>query len=136
MPFIARHTRLILLISGVLTCTLLYAAVAPQAAVLSMFGAPLAEGALVEIVVRSWGLLIALLGAMLIYAAFRPALRPLVLSVAGLSKLFFVGLLLVLGGEFLTKTWSVIAIDGLAVLLYALCLPQALREARAVSGDH
>ena len=41
MPFIARHTRLILLISGVLTCTLLYAAVAPQAAVLSMFGAPL-----------------------------------------------------------------------------------------------
>ena len=85
---------------------------------------------------RSWGLLIALLGAMLIYAAFRPALRPLVLSVAGLSKLFFVGLLLVLGGEFLTKTWSVIAIDGLAVLLYALCLPQALREARAVSGDH
>lgn len=131
MPFIARHTRLILLISGVLTCTLLYAAVAPQAAVLSMFGATLAEGALVEIVVRSWGLLIALLGAMLIYAAFRPVLRPLVLSVAGLSKLFFVGLLLVLGGEFLTKTWSMIAIDGLAVLLYALCLPQALREAQA-----
>lgn len=136
MPLIARHTRLILLISGALTSTLLYAAVAPQAAVQSMFGAPLAEGALIEIVVRSWGLLITLLGAMLIYAAFRPVLRPLVLSVAGLSKLFFVGLLLVLGGEFLAKTWSVIIIDGLAVLLYALCLPQALRDARVVSGDH
>ena len=130
MHAIARHTRSILLVTGALTCTMLYAAIAPQAAIQSMFGAPLAEGAPVEIVVRSWGLLIALLGAMLIAAAFRPTLRPLVLTVAGLSKLFFVGLLLVLGGEFLAKTWTVIVIDGLAVALYALCLPQALREAR------
>lgn len=136
MLIIARHTRSILLITGALTCTMLYAAIAPHAAIQSMFGAPLAQDALVEIVVRSWGLLIALLGAMLIHAAFRPALRPLALTAAGLSKLFFVSLLLLLGGEFLTKTWTVIAIDGLAVVLYALCLPQALREARAVSGDH
>ncbi|MDG9925272.1 MULTISPECIES: hypothetical protein [unclassified Pseudomonas] len=131
MPRIARHTRAIMLVTGVLTCTMLYAAIAPQAALLSMFGVALEGGALGEILVRSWGLLITLIGAMLIHGAFNPAVRPLVLTVAGLSKLFFVALLLLLGGEFLPKTLTPIVIDSLAVVFFALCLPQALRDASA-----
>ncbi|MGL4315908.1 MAG: hypothetical protein ACRCTL_04780 [Pseudomonas sp.] len=131
MPLIARHTKLIMLITGVLTCTMFYNVVAPQAALLSMFGTTLGGSALSEILTRSWGMLITLVGAMLIYGAFNPAVRPLVLVVAGLSKLLFVALLLLLGGEFLPKTLPPIIIDSLAVLLYALCLPPAHRAAMA-----
>jgi hypothetical protein len=59
----------------------------------STFGDTL-EGPLAEIVVRNWGALIALVGAMLIYGAYTPPVRRLVLSVAGLSKLVFIVLVL------------------------------------------
>jgi hypothetical protein len=49
-------------------------------------------GPLAEIVVRSWGALIALVGAMLMYGAFQPMARPLILAVASLSKLTFIAL--------------------------------------------
>ena len=57
--------------SRALTCTMVYAAVAPQAALLSTFGETL-DGPLADIVVRNWGALIALIGAMLIWGAFNP----------------------------------------------------------------
>jgi hypothetical protein len=50
---------------GALTCTMVYAAIAPQAALRSTFGTTL-EGPLAEVLVRNWGALIALVGAMLI----------------------------------------------------------------------
>jgi hypothetical protein len=85
-----------MLVSGVLTCTMLYAAVAPQAALGHTFGSTL-EGPVGEVVVRNWGVLVALVGAMLIHGAFNRAVRPLVLTVAGVSKLAFVGLLITVG---------------------------------------
>ena len=42
-----------------------------------------------DVVVRNWGALIALMGAMLIYGARKPAVRPLALTVAGASKAIF-----------------------------------------------
>ena len=50
---------------------------------------------------RNWGALITLVGAMLIYGAFNPAMRPLVLTIAGLSKLIFIGLVLAYGRQYL-----------------------------------
>lgn len=132
MHLITAQLKLIMLITGVLTCTMAYALIAPQAALLSMFGETLPNSPLMHIVVRSWGMLITLLGAALIYGAFNPAVRPLVLIIAGLSKLVFVGLLLALGEQYLPKILPPILIDGLAVLLYAICLPRAHREATAV----
>ena len=58
---------------------MIYAAIAPQAALRSAFGATL-EGPVAEIVVRNWGVLIALVGVMLIYGAFNPPTRLLVLT--------------------------------------------------------
>ena len=78
-----------MIVSGVLTATMLYAALAPQSALSSTFGETL-DGPLAEIVVRNWGALIALVGAMLLYGAFDPPSRPLVLVVAGLSKATFI----------------------------------------------
>jgi hypothetical protein len=81
MNWIVGKIKWIMLISGGLTGTMLYAAVAPQAALTSTFGETL-EGPVAEIVVRSWGVLIALIGGMLIYGAYDPPGRRLILTAA------------------------------------------------------
>ncbi len=129
MQMIVAKTKLIMLITGVLTCTMAYAIFLPRAALTSMFGESLSGGALAEIVVRSWGALITLVGAMLIYGAFKPKERPLILTIAGLSKLVFVGLLILFGSQYLPKIVTPIVVDGIAIVLFAICLPSAHREA-------
>ena len=122
MNFIAANVKWIMLVSGALTCTMAYAAIAPQAALQSTFGEAL-QGPLAEIVVRNWGALITLMGAMLIYGAFKPPVRPLVLIVAGASKLIFIALVLSQGGHFLLEQAGIaIALDLIWVILFALIL--------------
>jgi hypothetical protein len=87
MTWIVSHIRWIMIVSGVLTTTMVHAAIAPESALQSTFGETL-TGPLAEIVVRNWGVLIALIGAMLIYGAFHPPLRPFILIVAGTTKRF------------------------------------------------
>ncbi len=119
MLWITRHIKGIMLLSGALTCTMLAAALAPQAALTSQFGSSL-QGPVAEVVVRSWGMLIALVGGMLLYGAYHPAQRSLVLAVAGSSKLAFISLVLLQGGELLKhQAGMAIAVDGLFVMLYA-----------------
>ncbi len=118
MNWIVVKIKWILLASGLLTCTMFYAAIAPQAALLSNFGESL-EGPLMEIVVRNWGALITLMGVLLIYAAFNPPSRPLIVTVAGISKLVFIGLVLTYGRHYLGhQAGLAIVIDGVAVLLF------------------
>lgn len=122
VSWVVAKMKWIMLVSGVLTCTMIYAAVAPQAALRSMFGDSL-EGPLAEIVVRNWGALIALVGGMLIYGAFEPHSRRLVLIVAGLSKVAFIALLLTYGGQYLGQQVGVsIAIDLAMLLLFVVYL--------------
>ena len=119
---IVRGMTGIMLVSGLLTCTMLYAALAPQAALQSTFGQSL-EGAVADLVVRNWGVLIALVGGMLVYGAFHPAVRPLVLTVAATSKAAF--LVLVLGGDssFLNHGAGVAVLsDAVQVALFAAYL--------------
>ncbi|WP_176451936.1 hypothetical protein [Rhodoferax sp. TH121] len=119
MLWTTRHIKGIMLLSGVLTCTMLYAAIAPQAALSSQFGSSL-QGPVAEVVVRSWAVLITLVGGMLLYGAYHPAQRPLVLAVAGTSKLAFVSLVLTQGGALLQHQAGIaVAVDSLFVLLYA-----------------
>jgi len=119
MNSIITNMKWIMLVSGALTFTMIYAAIAPQAALSSTFGAAL-EGPLAEIVVRNWGALIALVGAMLIYGAYHPPIRPLVLIVAGLSKLIFIALVLAYGSQYLGHQAGIaIVIDSVMVALFA-----------------
>ena len=115
MSWIVAKIKWIMLVSGALTCTMLYAAIAPQAALLSTFGGSL-EGPVAEIVVRNWGALITLVGAMLIYGAYDPPGRPLILTVAGISKLIFIGLVLVHGRDFLGHQVGIAILVDLAVV--------------------
>jgi hypothetical protein len=122
MNIVVDKIKWIMLVAGVLTCTMIYAASAPQAALRGTFGETL-QGPLADIVVRNWGVLITLVGAMLIYGAYRPAMRPLVLVVAGLSKLVFIVLVLAHGSRYLGQQAGIaIAIDAVWVVLFALYL--------------
>ena len=107
----------IMLASGGLTATVVYAAIAPEAAMRSTFGEAL-DGALAEIIVRNWGVLVGLMGAMLIYGAYHPNVRPLVLIVAGVSKLVFIGLVLLFGRQYFAKAGLAIGIDLVTVGLF------------------
>lgn len=112
----------IMLVSGALTCTMVYAAIAPQAMLRSTFGESL-DGPLADLVVRNWGALIVLVGAMLIYGAFNAAVRPLVLVVAAASKVVFIALVLSNGGRYLqTQAGISIAVDSVMVLVFLVYL--------------
>lgn len=119
MTWIVANIRWIMILSGVLTSTMFYAAIAPEAALQSTFGETL-SGPLARIVVRNWGALIGLVGLMMIYGALNPAVRPLVLIVAGASKAIFVALVLSHGGRYLGSQAGVaIAIDAVMIALFA-----------------
>ena len=117
MNWVITHFKWIMIVSGALTCTMLYAAIAPQAALRSTFGESL-TGPLAEIVVRNWGALIGLVGAMLIYGAYHPPLRPLILTVAGVSKLVFVGLVVTHGTQYLGQVGLSIGVDLVMLVLF------------------
>ena len=122
----------IMVVSGILTSTMLYAALAPEAAMRSTFGETL-DGPLAEIIVRSWGVLVALVGAMLIYGAYNPPVRRLVLVVAGTSKLVFVGLVFLYGGQYLQRAGLAVGIDLLMVALFVAYLAATRRAGADVS---
>jgi hypothetical protein len=115
---LGRSITWVMLVSGALTCTMVYAAVAPRAMLQSTFGESL-EGPLAELVVRNWGALIFLVGVMLIYGAFNAAVRPLVLLVAAASKVVFIALILSNGSRYLqTQAGVSIAVDSVMVVIF------------------
>ena len=132
MDWLVARMKWVMLVSGLLTCTMVYAAIAPRASLLSTFGETV-DGPVAEIVTRNWGVLIALVGAMLIYGAFRPAARPLVLVVAAASKLTFIALVLSQGTRYLSEQAGIaIAVDAVMVVLFALYLLSGQRPENAV----
>jgi hypothetical protein len=118
MNWIFANIKWIMLVSGILTCTMIFPALAPQAALLATFGATLPEHPLTEIVVRNWGALITLVGAMLIYGAYNPINRSFILLVAGVSKVIFISLVLIFGSQYLGKAGVAVGFDSVVVLLY------------------
>ncbi len=118
MHWIVTQIKWIMLVSGALTCTMIFAAFAPQAALNSTFGTTLEMQPLTEIIVRNWGALITLVGAMLIYGAFHIPSRPLILIISSISKLIFIGLVLTYGQSFLGRAGLALGIDLIAVTLF------------------
>lgn len=108
----------VMVVSGLLTLTMLYAAIAPVAAVEASFGET-PEGAFASIIVPNWGILIGLMGALLIYGAFKPSARKLALVVAGASKVAFVALILAQGDRYMGGLGIAVAVDSVMVVLFA-----------------
>ena len=129
MSWIVVNIHWIMILSGVLTMTMVYAALAPEAALRSTFGESV-SGPVADIVVRNWGALIALVGARLIYGARKPAVRPMALTVAGASKAMFVALVLSHGGRFLGYQAGIaVVVDLVWVAVFALYFLVVRRQA-------
>lgn len=129
MNWIVGRMKWILLVGGVMTCSMFLAALAPETALRATFGeTPSPLPPVFEIVVRNWGALIGLVGLMMVYGAFRPASRPLVAAVAAVSKTIFIGLVLTFGRQYLGKAGLAVGLDSLMVVLFALYLGSGRRE--------
>ena len=134
MAWIVANIKLLMTVSGVLTLTMIYALFAPEAALQSNFGESL-NGPVASIVVRNWGALIALVGGMLIYGAGKPAVRPLVLTVAASSKIVFIALVLSQGARFLSQQVGIaVIIDAVWVVVFGLYLLAAGRDPGSVTA--
>lgn len=122
MAILIDNMQWVLLVCGLLTCSMIQAAFAPRATMRAYFGeAPDSPAA--DLVVRNWGVLIAAGGAMLIWAAFDPASRPLALSVVGATKLAFIVLTLASGAAGRTGQARIsILIDTIMLVLFGAYL--------------
>src|SRR5262245_32658857 len=119
------HFKWVMVVSGVLTTTMLYAAIAPEASLRSNFGEAI-DGPLAQIIVRNWGALIGLVGLMLIYGAFSEVNRRMALVVATLSKLAFIALVLTLGRQFLEfQVGTAVIVDSIMIVLFLAYLATA-----------
>jgi energy-converting hydrogenase Eha subunit E len=114
--------RWVMLVAGVLTCTMFYAAIAPVASLQGNFGEAI-DGPVAQIVVRNWGVLIGLVGLMLIYGAFNEANRRMTVIVALASKVVFIALVLTYGRDFLQfQVGTAVIVDSIIVALFAAYL--------------
>jgi hypothetical protein len=119
--FVSRF-RWVMILSGVLTCTMFYAAIDPQASQRSNFGEAL-DGPLAQILVRNWGVLVGLVGLLLLYGAFNEANRRMALLVATASKLAFIALVLAFGRQFLQfQVGTAVIVDSVMIVLFAVYL--------------
>lgn len=129
MSAFVRSFRWVMLVAGLLTSTMFYAAVSPADSLQSMFGQSI-DGPAAEIVVRSWGVLIGLIGLMLIYGAFNEGQRRMALLVAAASKAAFIVLVLSLGRQFLEfQVGTAIVVDSIMVVVFVTYLVVTGRRA-------
>lgn len=110
-----------MLVSGIITCSMILSALHPTLGLTLTFGDSI-DGNLANIIVRNWGLLIALVGGMMIYGAYNEVNRNLVLVVASISKTTFVVLNLIYGQSYLTKSGPALVFDSILVIIFVFYL--------------
>ena len=119
MRFFVEKFKWVMLISGLLTCTMFLGLFSPRMQLENNFGQTL-TGPVAEVLVRNWSALIGMIGVMLIYGAFRPAVRKFVLVIASVCKIIFITLILIYGREFLSHgLGTAVVADAVMILLYA-----------------
>ena len=116
-----RQIKWIMVVSGLLTISMVYALIAPQAALRSMFAVSL-EGPAAEVIVRNWGALVAIAGGMLIYGAFVPHVRSFVLIIVTISKCTFIFLVLTYARPLSTQLEVSLVADTIFVLIFVIYL--------------
>jgi len=124
---IVKNIKWIMLIAGLSTCSMIIAVIAPQNMLMGLFGVTLTEP-LANIVVRSWGFLIGLMGLLLIYGAFRSEVRSLCIVIVGLSKIGFILLVLLYGAQYLDVAKLTLIFDGIVVGILGLYLLASYKQ--------
>jgi len=121
LNIIITNIKWIMVTAGLLTCSMIFAVFAPQTALISMFGEALTEP-LAQVVVRSWGFLIFLMGVLLIYGAFKPVYRNLCLVIVSLSKVAFIAILLIFGDQYIGTSAVSLILDSILITLFTYYL--------------
>lgn len=128
MRFFLSNFKWVMVIAGLLTCTMFQAVISPQSSLLSNFGQTI-DGHLADIVVRNWGALITIEGIMLIYAAFVEAVKRFVLVVAGSSKIIFIVLVVTSAENYLSfGAGTAVIVDSIIVVLFAAYLLLTIKQ--------
>src|SRR4026207_675215 len=118
MRYFLSNFKWIMLVCGILTCTMFQGLISPQSSLKSIFGETLGVTA-IEIIVRSWAALVGLMGIMLIYGAFVSTVRRYSLIIVGISKAIFILLVLSLGKQYLKfAAGTAVIIDSIMVVLF------------------
>jgi hypothetical protein len=117
LNIIISNIKWIMLIAGLLTCSMIFAVFAPQTALISMFGESLTEP-LAQVVVRSWGFLIFIMGTLLIYGAFKPVHRNLALVFTSITKIVFIALIVIFGSQYIEKSAVTIVLDSVLIIIF------------------
>jgi hypothetical protein len=122
MRFFLTNFKWIMLLSGLLTCTMFLALFSPQASLKSNFNETM-DGPVASIIVRNWGALIGLMGIMLIFGAFNKPVRRFTLVIAGISKIIFIILVLSAGKSYFgLGAGNAVIADSIMVVLYIVYL--------------
>ena len=130
MRLFVDNFKWLMLISGLLTCTMFLGLFSPSTSVQSNFGEAM-PGPPSEIIVRNWGALIGLVGIMLIYGAFVEPVRRFALVIAGLSKAIFITLVLLYGKQYLGfGAGTAVVADTIMIVLYAAYLLMSQKAAK------
>jgi hypothetical protein len=117
LNIIITNIKWIMVVAGLLTCSMIFAVFAPEAALISMFGEALTEP-LAQVVVRSWGFLIFLIGTLLIYGAYKPVHRNLALVFTTMSKIAFIALIVIFGTQYIDKSAVTIVLDSVLIIIF------------------
>ena len=123
MTFFLANFKWLMLVSGLLTCSMFLGLFDPARSLEMNFGETISSAPSSQIVIRNWGALIGLVGLMLVYGAFVSAVRKFVLVVAGVSKVIFITLVVCYLPDFMKyATGTAVVADSIMVLLYAAYL--------------
>ncbi len=119
MRFYVSNFKWVMLLCGLVTCSMFLATISPQTSLKSNFGAEMEMRPHADIIVRNWGALIGLIGIMLIYGAFVAGVRRFVLVIAATSKIIFITLILSLGKQYLEfGAGTAVIADSIMVALF------------------
>jgi hypothetical protein len=113
--------QLTLLLTGVATCLALVLFLFPRQ-MLAFGFAIRSPQPIIVLMARHWGLLVFLVGALLVYAAFEPAIRVPTLLVAGVEKTVFASLIFLGPTTRTSRIAPAAAVDAVFALLYLICL--------------
>jgi hypothetical protein len=122
MAFYLKTFKWVMLVCGLLTCTMLVGLFSPEASLQSNFGETMTTGP-ENVVVRGWCALIGLMGIILIYGAVHPSVRNYSLIIAGTNKVIFILLALLFGKQYLSfGLGTAVVVDAVMIVLFAIYL--------------
>jgi hypothetical protein len=115
------HIETILLCTGLATALTIVQCVAPRRTLRFLFGLETPQPVTL-LVAGHWGLLLFLMGALLVYAAFQPSVRVPSMVIATVEKVFFAALVFFGDIPRTVRVMALALIDTGIAVLYLMCL--------------